>query len=178
MKNYANTSMENIITIPIIKFSFVDADPFINGRKCAELLQEINPDLMIENVQCTSTNVGLETAQDASVCNFCNLIFTNIDDLNEHTSVQHKEYLEAIDPDHHQAPVNEVAQRFSFRCSFCQIEFEKVTQLSKHVDEFHLLEKTDSGNPFTCKFCPELVFSTIQEYLAHDTSIHSKEEDR
>lgn len=156
----------------------IDADPFLNGQKCTELLQEINPDLMIENIECTSGNVGLETSRDVSVCNFCNLIFANTEDLNEHTSIEHKEYLEAIDPDHHQAPVNETPQRFSFRCSLCHIEFEKVSQLTKHVDEYHLLEKTDSGNSFTCKFCPELTFSTIQDLIAHDSSLHSKEDDR
>ena len=146
---------------------FIVPDPLIDGRRCSELIQDVNPDLTVENVECAdpphvSDTVFLDCSgpksNDVHTCNFCNQIFVGLEELNQHTAMEHQEFLGTVDHDHgsHQSPVNEGSGRVQIPllCAVCHEQFDKISLLTRHVTESHNFGQMESGNMFRCQYCP------------------------
>ena len=125
---------------------FLVPDPLIDGRRCSELIQDVNPDLTVENVECAdpphvSDTVFLDCSRprsnDVHTCNFCNQIFVGLEELNQHTAMEHQEFLGTVDHDQgsHQSPVNEGSGRVQIPllCAVCHEQFEKISLLTRHL---------------------------------------------
>ena len=133
--------------------------------------------MLIENVEC-STNLSYPDImyQDTITCNFCKHSFLTNEDLCKHTASFHKELLNSINPaDYHQSPVNETPTKFPFRCCLCNIEFEKISMLTRHVTQVHPIHQMESGNLFQCQLCPNsnVGYVMLNDLQEHDRAEHS-----
>ena len=124
--------------------------------------------------------VNNEAVQFINLCNFCNKDFESQEELLHHTALEHRDYVDAVDPDHHQSPVNEeiIQTTFQYMCSICHIPFEKIVSLTKHVISNHNVQQLESGKLFNCKFCPNASFLMIKDLITHSNYYHSDEEDK
>ena len=172
---------------------FLVPDPLIDGRRCSELIQDVNPDLTVENVECAdpphvSDTVFLDCSRprsnDVHTCNFCNQIFVGLEELNQHTAMEHQEFLGTVDHDQgsHQSPVNEVSGRVKIPllCAVCHEQFDKISLLTRHVTESHSFGQMESGNMFRCQYCPPnlpaVSFRSADDLGLHLRKYHAEED--
>ena len=107
-------------------------------------------------------------------CNFCPTTFSSVKELNDHTSLSHKEVFEALEKEsvvHQVNSQDQIAVReivHPVNCTLCKEAFAKVYQLSKHISKNHMINKLDSGKPFICNLCSSnfLQLSTLDKHVS------------
>ena len=138
------------------------------------LIQEANPDFIIENVDCPVMEVSKS-------CSFCSQSFTSDKDLILHTAAAHKDLLDSVS--RNQAPVNETRHMNNMRkmicqCSLCHTQFSRLTDLTKHCVQQHGVGRMESGRHFYCNHCPGSQFLDLSHLAVHQRRDHHNIEDK
>ena len=112
-------------------------DPLIDGRRCTTLIQEVNPDLEINNVQFVNNDLDMDTDFGVLVrCDFCLDNFNSLPDLESHIAKEHyqtelKKTMPFDDDEDYGCP-DDYQQVFPIFCKFCQKSFVTENEFQQH----------------------------------------------
>eukprot|EP00092_Neocalanus_flemingeri_P020005 GFUD01021665.1.p1 GENE.GFUD01021665.1~~GFUD01021665.1.p1 ORF type:complete len:1180 (+),score=324.74 GFUD01021665.1:293-3541(+) len=194
VSKYQNPEIRDAIS-SIQSAPVVVKDDFIDGRKSAELIQEVNPGYTIDNLDVgRDLDIASLLAKQniRAQCDLCEKTFSNETVLDMHMQGAHAGYIEPIQ--------NQESPRFQMEileimmiCNFCQESFISTSELNRHTAAVHteILEanQTVSGPaseqvssqeqvavreiapPFNCTICKD-AFVKVGQLSKHFNIYH------